>query len=168
MRYFQLILKDIFAKSPQSLKPLLIILMLPNDIDGVALTQYNFGFSCNKNFTYSVYVILTCNQCLTRETNIMAIILLIILPLRNTRWTILNTYMLYVLTALLHAQLCACVEVSLNMCFFASRDPLQLQPNTKIFYSGENHHAQKTKRFSSYVHMGYNIACIVVSLSNAA
>ena len=42
MRYFQLILKDIFAKSPQSLKPLLIILMLPNDIDGVALTQYNF------------------------------------------------------------------------------------------------------------------------------
>ena len=42
MRYFQLILEDIFAKSPQSLKPLLIILMLPNDIDGVALTQYNF------------------------------------------------------------------------------------------------------------------------------
>ena len=109
-------------------------------------TQYNVGFWCIKNFTYSVYVILTCNQCLTRETNIMAIILLIILPLRNTRWTILNTYMLYVLTALLHAQLCACVEVSLNMCFFASRDPLQLQPNTKIFYSGENHHAQKTKK----------------------
>ena len=108
--------------------------------------QYNVGFWCIKNFTYSVYVILTCNQCLTRETNIMAIILLIILPLRNTRWTILNTYMLYVLTALLHAQLCACVKVSLNMCFFASRDPLQLQPNTKIFYSGENHHAQKTKK----------------------
>ena len=103
-------------------------------------------FLCIKNLTYSVYVILTCNQCLTRETNIMAIILLIILPLRNTRWTILNTYMLYVLTALLHAQLCACVEVSLNMCFLASRDPLQLQPNTKIFYSGENHHAQKTKK----------------------
>ena len=44
MRYFQLILEDIFAKSPQSLKPLLIILMLPNDIDGVALTQYNFVY----------------------------------------------------------------------------------------------------------------------------
>ena len=51
MRYFQLILKDIFAKSPQSLKPLLIILMLPNDIDGVALTQSNL---VEQNIIYSI------------------------------------------------------------------------------------------------------------------
>ena len=51
MRYFQLILKDISAKSPQSLKPLLIILMLPNDIDGVALTKYNF---VDQNMIYAI------------------------------------------------------------------------------------------------------------------
>ena len=51
MRYFQLILEDIFAKSPQSLKPLLIILMLPNDIDGVALTKYNF---VDQNMIYAI------------------------------------------------------------------------------------------------------------------
>ena len=51
MRYFQLILKDIFAKSPQSLKPLLIILMLPNDIDGVALTQFNLD---DQNIIYAI------------------------------------------------------------------------------------------------------------------
>ena len=51
MRYFQLILKDIFAKSPQSLKPLLIILLLPNNIDGVALTHYNF---VDQNMIYAI------------------------------------------------------------------------------------------------------------------
>ena len=51
MRYFQLILEDIFAKSPQSLKPLLIILMLPNDIDGVAMTQYNL---VDQNIIYAI------------------------------------------------------------------------------------------------------------------
>ena len=53
MRYFQLILNDILAKSPQSLKPLLIILMLPNDIDGVALTQFDL---VEHNIIYAMIV----------------------------------------------------------------------------------------------------------------
>ena len=111
----------------------------------------------------TVCTILTCNQCLTRETNIIAIILLILLPLEeeNTRWTILIThictFMIYVCSST-HTYIRCIAAAVLNikkayMLCLPSRDPFSTTTNTKISFGWKF----MQRKFFLIVHMGYII-----------
>ena len=108
----------------------------------------------------TVCTILTCNQCLTRETNIIAIILLILLPLEeeNTRWTILITHICTFMFALVHTHIRCIAAAVLNikkayMLCLPSRDPFSTTTNTKISFGWKF----MQRKFFLIVHMGYII-----------